>query len=129
MPDSREERPVVGLGDALSGLAATAVAMLRTRLELATVEFEEQRERTKIMLVLVVVAAVFFCFALIALSALVVVLLWDRYPLAALGGVALTYVAIALVALVALKRNAYPRPFEATLHELERDAETLKRRP
>ena len=59
MPDSREGRTVVGLGDALSGLAASAVAMLRTRMELATVEFEEQRERTKMMLILAVVATVF----------------------------------------------------------------------
>ena len=127
MPDS-DERPAVGLGDALSGLAATAVAMLRTRLELATVEFEELRERTKIMLILVVVATVFFCFALIALSALAVVLLWNSYPLAALFGVVLVYVLIAAIALYALKRNAQPRPFAATLHELERDTEALRRR-
>lgn len=129
MPDSREGRPVVGLGEALSGLAGTALAMLRTRMELATVEFEELTERAKTMLVLVVVAAVFGCFALIALSALVVVLLWDSYPLAALLGVAVTYAVIAGVAVYALKRNATARPFGATLHELERDAEALRRRP
>ncbi len=128
MPDSREGRPIVGLGDALSGLAATVVAMLRTRMELATVEFEEQRERTKTMLVLVVVATVFGCFALIALSALAVALLWDSHPLAALFGVALTYAVIAAVALYALKRDSHSRPFAATLHELERDVEALRRK-
>ena len=119
----------MGLGDALSGLAATAVAMLRTRLELAMVEFEEQRERTKMMLVLVVIATVFSCFALIALSVVVVVLLWSSYPLAALFGVVLMYVGIAALAFYALKQNAASRPFAATLHELERDAEALRRRP
>ena len=128
MPDSREDRPVVGLGDALSGLAATAIAMLRTRLELATVEFEEQRERTKIMLVLIVIATVFASFALIALSALVVVVLWNTYPLAALVGVVVAYLLIAGIALYALKQNAWPRPFATTLHELERDAEALRKR-
>jgi uncharacterized membrane protein YqjE len=118
----------VGLGDALSGFAATAVAMLRTRLELATVEFEEQRERTKTMLILVVIATVFSCFALIALSVVVVVLLWSTYPLAALFGVVLAYVVIAGIALYALKQNSAPRPFAATLQELERDAEALRRR-
>jgi uncharacterized membrane protein YqjE len=118
----------VGLGDALSGFAATAVAMLRTRLELATVEFEEQRERTKTMLILVVIATVFSCFALIALSVVVVVLLWSSYPLAALFGVVLAYVVIAGIALYALKQNSAPRPFAATLQELERDAEALRRR-
>jgi len=127
VPDSREERPVVGLGDALSSLAATAVASLRTRLELATVEFEEQRERTKIMLVLVVIATVFSCFALIALSVVVVVLLWNSYPLAALFGVVLAYIVIAGIALYALKQNSGPRPFADTLHEFERDAEALRK--
>lgn len=119
----------MGLGDALSAFAATAVAMLRTRLELATVEFEEQRERIKIMLLLVVIASLFACFALIALSALVVVLLWDSYRLAALLGVTVIYIVIAGIALYALKQTAAPRPFAATLHELERDAEALRRRP
>jgi len=127
VPDSREARPAVGLGEALSGLAGTVVAMLRTRMELATVEFEELTERTKLSLVLVVVATVFGCFALIALSALVVVLLWDRYPVAALFGVAVAYAIIAGIALYALKRNAHS-PFAATLHELGRDAEALRRK-
>lgn len=129
MLDSRDERPAVGLGEALSGLAATAIATLRTRLELATVEFEEQRERTKIGLVLVVVATVFFCFALVALTALVVVAFWGSYPLAALGGIVLLYAAVGAIALLMLKRNAFPRPFEATLQQLERDAEAVKNRP
>jgi uncharacterized membrane protein YqjE len=123
------ERPT-GLGGALSGLAATTIATLRTRLELATVEFEEQRERTKIMLVLVVIATVFSGFALVALSVLVVALLWNSYPVAALCGVVITYVAIAVLALLALRRNsrAQGRPFAATLAELERDAEALRGR-
>lgn len=129
MLDSRDERPAVGLGDALSGLAATVIATLRTRLELATVEFEEQRERTKIVLVLAVVATMFFCFALVALSALVVVAFWQSYPLAALGGVVLFYAAVGAIALLAIKRRAFPRPFEATLQQLERDAEAIRNRP
>ncbi|HET9763340.1 MAG TPA: phage holin family protein [Casimicrobiaceae bacterium] len=129
MLDSRDERPAVGLGEALSGLAATVIATLRTRVELATVEFDEQRERTKIVLVLVVVATVFFCFALVALSALVVLAFWGSYPLAALGGIVLFHAAVGAVALFLLKRNAFPRPFEATLQQLQRDAEAIKNRP
>ena len=129
MPDSDAGRPAVGLGEALSALASTTVATLRTRLELATVEFEEQRERTKLMLFLIVIATVFACFALIALSALVVVLLWDSYRLAALLGVALVYIVIAGSAFYALRQNTAPRPFSATLQQLERDAEVLRRRP
>jgi uncharacterized membrane protein YqjE len=125
------ERPAAGVAAALSGIAATLVALLRTRLELATVEFEEEREHVKVMLALIVVATVFACFALVALSVLVVVSLWDRYPLAALFGVAIVYALIAGGALLALKQRlqAHGRPFAATLSELERDAETLGRKP
>jgi uncharacterized membrane protein YqjE len=131
VPEPGVERPAAGLGGALSGLAATTVAMLRTRLELVMVEFEEQRERTKIMLVLVVNTTVFSCLALVALSVLVVALLWNSYPFAALCGVVAAYVVIAALALFALRKNAKDqgRPFAATLSELERDAEALRRGP
>jgi len=125
------ERPAAGLVAALSGMAATAVALLRTRLELATVEFEEERERITAMLVLIVVATVFGCFALVALSVLVVVWLWDRSPLLAITGVTIFYVLIAAGAVLALKQHlqAHGRPFAATLAELERDAEAMRRKP
>ncbi len=130
MPEPGAERPAPGIGGALSGLAATTVAMLRTRLELVIVEFEEERERTKAMIVLVVVATVFSCFALVALSALVVALFWNSYPFAALCGVVLTYVVIAAAALLTLRRQTRAhRPFAATLSELERDADALRSDP
>lgn len=131
MPEPGAERPAAGLAAALSGIAATLVALLRTRLELATVEFELEREHVKTMLTLIVVATAFACFALVALSALIVVWLWDRYPLAALSGVAIVYVLIAAGAVLALKQRlqVHGRPFAATLSELERDAEALGRKP
>jgi uncharacterized membrane protein YqjE len=125
------ERPAAGLAAALSGMAATAVALLRTRLELATVELEEERERIKNMLVLIVVATMFACFALVAVSAWVVVWLWDSHPLAAVAGVAIFHALIAGGAVLALKQQlqAHGRPFAATLAELERDAEAMRRKP
>jgi uncharacterized membrane protein YqjE len=82
------------------------------------------------MLVLVVIATVCSCFALVALSVLVVALLWNSYPFAALCGVVIAYVIIAAVAVLALRRNAHAqaRPFAATLAELERDAAALRGR-
>jgi uncharacterized membrane protein YqjE len=124
------ERPA-GFASALSGIAATAVALLRTRLELATVEFEEERERVKSMLALIVVATVFACFAVITLSALVIAWFWDSHPLAAIAGVAIFHALIAGGALLALKQlaQAHVRPFASTLAELERDADALRRNP
>lgn len=130
MAEPAAERPAGGLAAALSGIAATLVALLRTHLELATVEFEEERQRIQTMLVLVIVATAFACFALVALSVLVVVWLWDQYPLGAIFGVALVYALIAAGAVLALgrqRRNG--RPFAATLSELERGADALRRKP
>jgi uncharacterized membrane protein YqjE len=129
VPEPAAERPAAGLAAALSGIAATLVALLRTHLELATVEFEEERKRIVTMLVLVMVATAFACFTLVALSVLVVVWLWDRYPLAAISGVALVYALIAAGAVLALRRQRNDRPFAATLSELERDADALRRKP
>lgn len=130
MSESTAERSAAGPGAALAGIAATLVTLLRTRLELATIEFEEERERIKIALVLIVVAAVFSCFTLVAVSVLLVVWLWDSYPLAALTGIVLAYALIAAGALLALKHQllSHRRPFAATLSELERDAEGLQRK-
>ena len=128
MPEPAAERPAARLGGALSGIAATLVALLRTRLELATVEFEEERDRLKAMIGLIVIATVFSCFTLVALSVLVVVWLWDRYPLTVIAGMALVYALIAAGALLAIRHqlHARGRPFAATLSELERDADALR---
>lgn len=129
MAEPGTERPAAGFVGALSGMAATAVALLRTRLELATVEFEEERERIKVMLVLIVVATVFACFAVIAVSVWVVVWFWDSHPLAAIAGVAIFHALIAGGAVLAMKQQAQGRPFAATLAELERDADAMRRTP
>ena len=131
MSDPAAERPAAGLAAALSGIAATLVALLRTHLELATVEFEEERERIKTMIALIVIATVFGCFSLVAFSVLVVAWLWDRYPLAVISGVAVVYALIAAGAVLSLRRQlrAHGRPFAATLSELERGADALRRKP
>ena len=65
MPDSDDAPDRGGLSGALGRLGASTFALLRTRIELATVEFEEERERTKQMLVLVVCGVLLALFAAI----------------------------------------------------------------
>ena len=128
MADPAEQRPSGGISGALAQLAASLVALLHTRFELATVEFEEERERAKDMLVLTVIATVFFSFALIVLSVLVVFVFWDTHPVTALIGVMIVYLAIGVGALVVLQRRRETRPFAATLAELEKDVDSLRGR-
>jgi len=128
MPDSAEQASAGGLSRALSQLTASVVALVRSRLELLTVEFEEERERTKELLVLAVVATVFLLFAFVALSALVLAVFWESHPLIAILCMALAYAAVGIWAVARIKQRQRQRPFAATLAELERDAEALRGR-
>ncbi len=116
-----------GLSGALARLGESSLEFVRTRIQLAALELSEEHERGKDQLLLIGVAAFAFAFALFAASAFVVAYFWDSYRLAALAGVTILYVLIGAGALWRLdvqRRNA-PRPFAATLAELERDRQWL----
>ena len=116
-----------GLRGALARLAASALSLVETRAELAALEFDEARERAKDRLVLVVAAAVCFANGLLGATAFVVVYFWDSYRLAALGAVTLAWLLGGLLAMwrFSVRQQTDPRPFAATLAELERDREWL----
>ena len=112
-----------GLSGALAQLGAALLGLARTRLELVTLEVDEARTRATEQLVLILVAGLFFAFAVLAASALIVVLLWDTYRIAALCGVTVAYVVFGLIALwrLSVKRQTGSPSFAGTLAELERD--------
>ena len=118
-----------GLRGALARLAASALSLVETRAELAALEFDEARERAKDRLVLVVAAAVCFANGLLGATAFVVVYFWDSYRLAALGAVTLAWLLGGLLAIwrFSVRQQTDPRPFAATLAELERDREWLSK--
>jgi uncharacterized membrane protein YqjE len=111
-----------GLSDSIFRLGGTAVALLRTRLELATVEFEEERERATELLVLVLSTLLFA-------SIFVIAYFWEAYRLWAIAGVTLFYVALAIVTFMRLqqRRREKPTAFAATLAELGHDVSALRR--
>jgi len=125
--DSRAQGGVMG---AMAQLGASALAILRTRLELASVEFAEARERIKETVLLAAVGTVLGLFALLFASLFVIAWFWDDYRLEAVGGVTLFYVAITVLIFARLRKISRdaPAPFAATLEELENDAAALRRR-
>jgi uncharacterized membrane protein YqjE len=108
---------------ALARLGAAALALVRTRVELASLEFSEQRDRARTLLVLLGVAGIAFAFAAMSATALVVVYFWDTNRIAALVGVTLFYIVVGAIAVWRLSdhRRNDPPPFAGTLAELERD--------
>jgi len=117
-----------GISGALTRLSATLLSLVHTRAELASVELAEARERTLVRLILLVVAAVGSGFAALFASALVAVWFWETNRVAAIAGVTLFWAAVGAIAMLRLgqHRRSEPRPFAATLAELERDREWLE---
>jgi uncharacterized membrane protein YqjE len=127
MPDPAPGSVPGGLHGAAGRLSAAAVSFVHTRAELAATEFEEARERAKERLLLGAVAGICFAVALLAATAYVVVLFLDTYRLTALAAVTLAYVLGGALALWRLnvRQKSDPRPFAATLAELERDRQWI----
>jgi len=78
--------PNGGLFASLRGLIATAVALLRTRLELLATEFEE--EKLRLLSIIMYGAAALFMFGvgLVLLAVFLAVLFWDTHRLLVMGG-------------------------------------------
>lgn len=116
-----------GLLHSLRNLGTTLIGLLQARLEIISGEFEEQRLRFQQLLLLAVAAG--FCLAIAAMLAVafIVVLLWDTYRIAAIGGLCVLFLAAgcALVAMLVAKARARPRLFAVTLGELQKDREAL----
>jgi uncharacterized membrane protein YqjE len=125
---SAGERP--GARESLQRIASSLVALLHTRVELAVVELREEGERRKGLAIHAALAVVFFALAAQLFALFVVVLFWDTHRIGAAAGVTIAYLAVAIAALVRMRRlqRDMPPPFEATLAELARDVEALKGR-
>ncbi len=131
MADREDSPRSGGLSDAIGRLAGTVLALLRTRLELVTVEFEEERERATELLVLVLSAVLLALFALLFASIFVIAYFWEAYRLWAIAGVTLFYVALAILTFMRLQQRRRDKPpaFAATLAELGHDVSSLRSEP
>lgn len=126
-PDAAH-RAAPGVLASLRGLAATAVDIAQTRLQLLANELEEQRIRALQIIVLGAVALFCGAIGVLLASAWIVLALWDQYRLITLGCLAVLYFAGCVVALKIMKAKAAERPalFAASLAELRRDHDLLR---
>jgi uncharacterized membrane protein YqjE len=121
--------PRPGLRGAAANLAASLLGLVRTRVELASVEFAETREQLQQQLVLLIVGLVALLFALLFVAVWVIVYYWDTNRLTAIAGVVIVFAAFGAIALwrrAEAARNAAP-PFAASLAELDKDHASLTR--
>ncbi|MBH3427357.1 phage holin family protein [Pseudomonas alkylphenolica] len=108
-------------------LGAAVLGLLHGHVELFGIELQEQKARTLRLLLFAGLGLVFALLLLVALSALVLVLLWDSYRLAGVIGLCVFYGVAALYCSLRLKAAVFDEssPFSSTLEELAKDRERL----
>jgi uncharacterized membrane protein YqjE len=118
-----------GLFDSLKALGRTAVEALHTRLDLLSTELKEEQARITELLVIAVLALLCVFLAIVFAAFFVVVAVWDtpyRLWVIALLAAVLVGAAAALWKYFRREITARPRPFQATLEELNADIERLR---
>ncbi len=118
----------MAIADSLARLAASRLATVRTRLELATVEFEEETLRLFDYLLHSLIALFFLGLAFTLLVVLVLVLFWDSHRIAILIGLTLVFGAIGLrISQTARYKYQHKPPMlQDTLAELAKDMAALR---
>lgn len=103
------------------------VSMAKTRLELASIDFDRYVRATFFVVVLAASAVGLVMLALGFLGLAVVAAFWEAHRLWAVAGITLTYVVLAAVAgyFAASRWRVRPGAFDATVRELERDHDAV----
>jgi uncharacterized membrane protein YqjE len=117
-----------GLLESLKRLVGTVLAIIQTRIELLSNEFEDERLRIRQMLLYGSFA--FFCFGLtiMLLTVFIVVACWDNYRLQVLGGMTTLFFVAGILSWIALRRvvREKSRLFSTSLAELQNDRDHLE---
>jgi uncharacterized membrane protein YqjE len=117
-----------GLLASLRKLGSTLAAILHTRLELLTREFERERIRVMRLVLIGVVGLFFFFLGTVTLTLFIIVLFWDSQRLVVIGCLAVLYLGLAAGLAMYAKGEAgrSARPFASTLAEFKKDREQLR---
>lgn len=109
-------------------IGATLVAMVRTRLELATVEVQEEARRLLGYFAWTLLAVFLVAAAVMLVALFVILLFWDSYRLQAVAGMAILFALAGTVIAMKVRASfdAKPAMLSATLGELRKDALLLQ---
>ena len=118
----------MAFGDTARRLAATLLAMLHTRIELASVELQEESQRLIGYLVLGLAALFLAGLSVLLLVFLVIVLFWDSHRIEAVTALTVLCGLGTVFVAVTLRSQLRKRPplMGATVCELKKDLETLR---
>ena len=113
----------------IKNLAATGASIAQTRLELLSVDVQIARAKFLQSLVMIIAALFFLFFGLVMLALLIVIYSWESDRIMALSLLTGAFISIGaiLAALVIQSLRTMPKLFEASIAELAKDADELKR--
>lgn len=116
-----------GIVQSLRNLAATLVALLRTRAELLATELEEERIRLLQLLFWAAGALFFLGVGMLLLVLLLVAVFWESHRIAAILVLAVFFLAAGIGMVIAVRDRMYARTrlFAASLDELAKDKDQL----
>lgn len=117
-----------GMFESLRRLGDSVLSLVNSRLELASVELQEEKYRLIDLLVRAAALVVLGILTLVSATALVVVIFWERSPVAALAIVTGLYALAALMVALGIRgrlKNT-PPPLADTIAELKKDREWLR---
>lgn len=129
MASPEPRAPEGGLLVSLRRIVASIAAIVHSRVELATLEFEREKTRITRLIVLGVIALFFLALGAIGATIFVIVLFWDSQRLVAIGFLTVLYLGIGggVIALLRKEAAESKRTFSATLEELRKDRDHLTR--
>jgi uncharacterized membrane protein YqjE len=112
-----------GLFTSLRRLAATALALAQTRLELLAVEYQEEKIRLASLFAYGAAAVILLAFGVVFLAIFLTVLLWDSNRLLVLGAGSVFLLGGGLICLLIARRHARTPSglFAGSLAELAKD--------
>ena len=127
MSEPETKAPAGGLLASLQRLLATLLDIVQTRVAIVATEFEEERVRLRELVVFGFVALFFVNLGIVLFTLLVVMLFWESHRLYVMGGFALLYLGVGIVAGMSLRHRLKSRPrlFATTLAELSKDRDQL----
>ena len=125
---SEERKP--RLADSLRGFLDSGMATAQTRLELLAVEFQEEKLRLSGLLFNLALSAILLGFGVVFLALFLTVLFWEGHRLLVLGLATVALIGGGLFAASNAAREIRrgSRLFAASLAELARDREALRRK-
>ena len=119
-----------GLMGSIKRLISTLISIVATRLELLGNELQEERLRLAQMLLLYLCALFCFGMGVLLITVIIVVMFWDEYRLAVLGGLCILFFVLGALMTMFLRNKARSKSklFSVSLAELAKDTEQLEPR-